>query len=267
MLIEDRRRKLLEAVNAKGSLTVSEAEKALDVSRMTVHRDLDVLAAQGLVRKVHGGVVAVHQRGADLFDPRSRPFEERLAANRDEKRAIARHVAKLVAKASTLLLDASSTVYFLAETLAPESRDLFVTTGSLPLFSELIRRGGMRVALHGGEPHARSGALVGPLAVASLGDLRFDFAVVSAVGVLEEEGAAFVSNQEEADVKQAYVGHARKKILAIDSSKFGQSAAFKLGSVTDYDFVVTENGVMAPHELLGAARRQTIDARLPRAAH
>jgi DeoR/GlpR family transcriptional regulator of sugar metabolism len=267
MLIEDRRRKLLEAVNAKGSLTVSEAEKALEVSRMTVHRDLDVLAAQGLVRKVHGGVVAVQQRGADLFDPRARPFEERLAANRDAKRAIAKHVAKLVAKASTLLLDASSTVYHLSETLVPEGRELFVTTGSLPLFSELVRRGGMRVALHGGEPHARTGSLVGPLALASLGDLRFDFAVISALGVLEEEGAAFVSNQEEADVKRSYLGHARKKILAIDSSKFGQSAPFKLGAIGDYDFVVTEKGVLAPHELVGAARRRSADGRVTRASH
>lgn len=267
MLIEDRRRKLLEAVNAKGSLTVSEAERALEVSRMTVHRDLDVLAAQGLVRKVHGGVVAVHQRGADLFDPRARPFEERLAANREAKRTIAKHVAKLVGKASTLLLDASSTVYFLSESLAPEGRELVVTTGSLPLFSELVRRGGMRVALHGGEPHARTGSLVGPLALASLGELRFDFAVVSALGLLEDEGAAFVSNQEEADVKRSYLDHARKKILALDTSKFGQSAPYKLGAITDYDFVVTEKGVMAPHELLGAARRRSAEQKTPRTAH
>lgn len=255
MLIEERRRRLLEAVNAKGSLTVSEAEKALEVSRMTVHRDLDVLAAQGLVRKVHGGVVAVNQRGADLFDPRARPFEERLAVNREAKRAVARNVARLVAKGNTLLLDASSTVYFMSEFLPGNTRELFVTTGGLPLFTELVRRTEpVRVALHGGEPHARTGSLVGPLAVASLTGMRFDFVVVSAMGLLEEEGAAFVSNQDEVELKRAYLGHGRKNILAIDTGKFGQSGAFTLGPIADFDFVVTEKGVFAPAELVAGAK-------------
>src|SRR5262245_6016091 len=129
MLIEERRRRLLEAVNAKGSLSVADAEKALEVSRMTIHRDLDVLAAQGLVRKVHGGVVAVAQKEPDLFDPRARPFEDRVGTNREAKRAIGRHLAKLIGKAHTLVLDASTTVYALAEALPrDEARELFVVT-------------------------------------------------------------------------------------------------------------------------------------------
>jgi DeoR/GlpR family transcriptional regulator of sugar metabolism len=259
MLIEERRRRLLEAVNAKGSLTVAEAEKALDVSRMTVHRDLDVLAAQGLVRKVHGGVVALTQNDGDIFDPRARPFEERQAVNRDAKRAIARHVAKLIAKAHTVVLDASSTVYFMSDALGQngESRDMFIVTGGLPLFSELLRRrDGLRVALHGGEPHARTGSLVGPLALASLGDMRFDFAVMSALGILEEEGTIYVSNPEEVELKRAYVARARKKILAIDSSKLGQSGAYLLGPLGDFDWIVTEKGPVAPGELGGGRRRR-----------
>ena len=248
MLIEDRRRRLLDAVNAKGSLTVAEAERSLAVSRMTVHRDLDVLAAQGLVRKVHGGVVAVSQRGADLFDPRARPFEERMSLAKESKRAVCRNVAQLVGRANTLLLDASTTVYFMSEVLpTSEGRDVFVVTGSLPLFTELVRKhDGLRVALHGGEPHARTGSLVGPLAVSSLGDMRFDYAVISVLGVVEEEGAVYVSNQEETELKRAYMRHARKTILAVDSTKLGVSGAYRLGQLDEFDHVVTEKGEIAP---------------------
>lgn len=258
MLIEDRRRRLLDAVNARGSLTVADAEKTLQVSRMTVHRDLDVLAADGLVRKVHGGVVAVAVRGNDPFDPRARPFEERLALHKEAKRAIARHVARLIAKANTLVLDASSTVYFLAEPLValPDSRDLFIVTGGLPLFSELVRsKDGPRVALHGGEPHQRTGSLVGPLAIASLGDMRFDFAVVSALGALEDDGLVYISNPEEVEVKNAYCARARKKVLALDSSKLGQAGAYKLGPLDEFDFIVTEKGAFAPADLPSPARK------------
>lgn len=259
MLIEERRRRLLEAVNSRGSLTVGEAEKSLDVSRMTVHRDLDVLAAQGLVRKVHGGVVAVTQKEADLFDPRARPFEERMAQNREAKRQIARNVAKLVAKAHTLVLDASTTVYFLAEALphGAEARDLFVVTGGLPLFSELARRrDGLRAALHGGEPHQRTGSLVGPLAIASLGEMRFDFAIMSALGLLEEEGTIYVSNPEEVELKRVYLARARRRVLAIDSTKVGQAGAYRLGPLDDFDHVVTEKGVFNPSDIVAAGSRR-----------
>lgn len=250
MLSEDRRRLLMEKVKAKGSLSVAEAEKTLDVSRMTVHRDLDLLASQGLVRKVHGGVVAVSAAADDLFDPRARPFEDRLAVNRESKRAIARHVAKLVQGAHTLALDASTTVYYMAEALAngDDGHDLFVVTGGLPLFSELVRRrGGIRAALHGGEPHARTGSLVGPLALGSLREMRFDFVVMSALGA--EEGAVYVSNPDEVELKRVYIQRSRRKILAIDSSKIGQAGAYHLGPLGEFDHVVTEKGALSPAQL------------------
>lgn len=258
MLIEDRRRRLLDAVNARGSLTVSEAERALQVSRMTVHRDLDVLAAQGLVRKVHGGVVALSQKGTDLFDPRAQPFEERLALCRDAKRTIAGHVAKLVENANTLLLDSSTTIYQMHEFLGADTlnHETYIVTGSLPLFSELSRKPGtLRVALHGGEPHVRTGSLVGPLAINSLTDSRFDFVVLSCLGVLPEEGAIFVSSSDEVQLKQAYLKHARRSVLAVDSSKFGQSGAHKLGDLSQFEFIVTENGVHTQAQFSAMSKR------------
>ena len=258
MLIEDRRKRLLDAVNSRGSLSVSEAERTLAVSRMTVHRDLDVLAAQGLVRKVHGGVVALSQRGTDLFDPRAQPFEDRLSQSRDAKKAIARHVFKLIAKANTLLLDSSTTVFYLHELLGDETekRETYVVTGSLPLFTELARkRNGLRAALHGGEPHVRTGSLVGPLAVNSLSESRFDFVVMSCLGVLTDEGAIFVSSSEEVPLKQAYREHSRRAILAVDSAKFGQSSAHKLGDLSSFDHVVTEKGALTHEEFSAQAKK------------
>jgi DeoR family glycerol-3-phosphate regulon repressor len=126
----------------------------------------------------------------------------------------------------------------------------------LPLFSELARRRDLRVALHGGEPHVRTGSLVGPLALASLGEMRFDFAVVSCLGLLEEDGMIYVSNPEEVEVKRGYLARARKKVLAIDSSKLGQSGAYKLGAAAELDHVVTEKGVFTPAEILGRRARR-----------
>ena len=240
MLSEERRRRLLELIQQKGSLTITEAGRRLAVSRMTVHRDLEQLAAEDLVRKVHGGAVAVVS-DRTLYDPRATAFKERLVARADAKRAIARHVAHQIESARTLLIDASSTAFFLVETL-PAPDETFVIAGGLPLFTELQRRHpGMRVALHGGEP-LQTGSLVGPLALASLADVRVDWAIVSCLGVLEDEGTLYDSHPEEVAVKRAYLDHARRRLLAVDSSKFGLSGAYRLAALGDFDVVVTEEG-------------------------
>ena len=255
MLSDERRRRLLEAINQQGSLSIIQAEKRLGVSRMTVHRDLDVLEAQGHVRKVHGGAVALgedHHR----YDPRARSFRDRLSTRADAKRAIARALARLVQGARTLVLDASSTVFFLAEALAPGSEDVFVVAGGLPLFSEMQRRcPRTRVALVGGEALPRTGTLVGRLALASLEGLRFDWAVVSALGVLEEEGAVFDSNPEEVEVKRAFLARARRKALAVDSAKIGLSGAYKFADLSAFDAYVTEAGLRDIPRPAGPPRR------------
>ncbi|MCZ7645367.1 MAG: DeoR/GlpR family DNA-binding transcription regulator [Planctomycetota bacterium] len=251
MLVEDRRRRLLETVRREGSLTVAAAEETLKVSRMTIHRDLDALAAQGLVRKVHGGAVAVAPENGEaaLW---GRPFEERRGAAALAKRSIGKHLYALVSGARTLVCDASSTVFELGKLLSQraDAADLFVVTGGMPLFGELYHHpSGIRVALHGGEPHPRTGSLIGPLALASLAEMRFDWAVVSTASLMREEGVAYDSTPEEAELKRAYMQHARKKVLALDGTKFDLSAPFKLADLDEFDALVTEDGVKE----LGAA--------------
>ncbi len=250
MLAEDRRKILLEKVAQRGSLSVADAEAHLNVSRMTIHRDLDVLADEGLLRKVHGGAVALTQDAASVSPEKwlARPFEERQPIAARAKQAIARHVAKMIGSAHTLLIDASSTSFGLGEALAKSNQpaERYVVTGGLPLFGALLQSGGdIRVALHGGEPHARTGSLVGPLAEASLREMRFDWAIVSAAGLMVEEGIVYEATQEEAILKRTYLCQARKSILAMDSSKVNSSGPYKLADFKAFDALVTEKGAFA----------------------
>lgn len=243
MIAEERRRRLLDALKKSGALSVSSASEMLQVSRMTVHRDLDELAAAGKLRKVHGGAVPIISRAAprDL----ARPFTERKPANATAKELIAGHVAKLVAAANTLAMDASSTVFALADTLKPraDGHGLFILTNGVPLFQALLaRRAGFRVALTGGEPHPRTGSLVGPMVIKSLEGMRFDYAVISAAGLMEDEGQIFDSTPEGAAVKQALLARANKSILCMDKTKINFLAPYPLGMLTDFDVLVTEDG-------------------------
>ncbi len=243
MISEERRQRLLDAFRKEGALSISDAIRMLKVSRMTVHRDLDVLAAAGLLRKVHGGAVTID---SDVESDLARPFRERKPAHAGAKQRIARHLARLLNGSHTLALDASSTIFGLVQTLHPPQRNtpLFILTNGIPLFQDLRRRNpAFHVSLTGGEPHPRTGSLVGPLAVRSLEGLRFDIAVVSAAGLMEDAGMVYDSTAEGSAVKQAFLSRATRRILAVDGSKFGQPTPYLLGRLADFDHVVTEEGL------------------------
>jgi DeoR/GlpR family transcriptional regulator of sugar metabolism len=240
-LAAERRRRLLDLLTARGAINVTEVEKELGVSRMTIHRDLDILASEGLVRKVHGGAVALPKTGANA---NIRPFAERRTQAQRAKQAVAHHVLELLADAKSVAVDASTTTFSLAEAWAERgaTAELFVATNGLELFEELRKRTRLHVALIGGEPHPRTGSLVGPAALAGAAALRFDAAVVSALGVLPTEGLVLDAAPEETAVKCVLLASARQKILAVDSSKLGVSAPYPLCPLRDFDWVVTEHG-------------------------
>jgi DeoR/GlpR family transcriptional regulator of sugar metabolism len=243
MIAEERRRKLLAALKQGGALSVARVSKLLRVSRMTIHRDLDMLSAAGLLRKVHGGAMPVSSP-RPASEQIARPFTERVGSHAPAKELIARHLAKLLIGVKSLALDASSTVFCLAPLLKPAPDGPFVMTNSVPLFQELQRRhAGFRIALTGGEPQARSGSLVGPLAIRSLEGMRFDCVVLSAAGLMEEEGMICDSAPEDAAIKQAFLARAGRAILALDKTKINFLAPYPLGRLSQFDLLVTEDGV------------------------
>ena len=246
MIAEERRTRILDALKVHGALSVADACDLLRVSRMTVHRDLESLSAAGLLRKVHGGALPVGTNGNGAMNESARPFTERKPVNAAAKTQIAKHLGKLLAGARNLALDASSTVFELCQTLpAPkEGQRVFIITNGIPLFQELMQRGaGFHVALTGGELHPRTESLVGPLAVKSLEGLRFEYAVVSSAGLMQDTGEVYDATPEGAAMKQAFLGRANKKILALDTSKFNMIAPYPLGKLSDFDLLVTEDGV------------------------
>ncbi|HEY3321120.1 MAG TPA: DeoR/GlpR family DNA-binding transcription regulator [Planctomycetota bacterium] len=244
MIAAERRRKLLNALRKSGSLSVSSASDLLRVSRGTVHRDMEALAAAGLLRKIHGGAVPIISM--PVIKNSAVSFTERRPVNAPAKEAIARHLVKLLANAHNIALDASTTVFSICSVLkaATQKPVPFILTNGVPLFQELQRLNlGYRIALTGGEPHPRTDSLIGPLAIKSLEGMRFDLAVVSAVGLMEEEGQTYDATAEDCAVKQAFLARATTRVLALDTTKVNFLAPYPSSPLSDFDLLVTENGV------------------------
>lgn len=233
-LAPQRRHRIRAIVEARGGIRLEELAVAVGVSQATVRRDLDELEAEGLVRRVHGGVVAVDRRPAEPH------FEAKAAEAAEEKERIAARAAAMLAPDETVYLDSGSTVLALARLLHGWDR-LTVVTNSLPAVIELAGRG-PRLIVIGGEFRATSQALVGPLSRYLLENLHVDRAFIGSYAVSLEEGLT-TTDPAEAFTKTLVLGRATQVVLLADSRKFGTDSIVHAGDLSAVQVLVTDPGI------------------------
>ncbi|ALO99788.1 DeoR-family transcriptional regulator [Streptomyces hygroscopicus subsp. limoneus] len=228
----ERHRLIAQAVQEAGTATVAELADLTGASEMTVRRDLDHLAAQGVLERFRGGARTLLLRGDEP------PFALRTHEAVDAKRRIAAEVASLITDGETVLLDSGTTCLEVARllrgrqiTVMPLSLQAIDVLGDAPEPTALL--------VPGGRPRAGEGALIGPLTLASLSALRFDTAVLGCCGLTDGDGMT-AYDLDEAAVKKAVVASARRVIAAADGSKLGRTAHAYVGPSTLVDVLVTD---------------------------
>lgn len=209
---EERLSWLRARLDADGSIQIAAAAAALDVSEMTIRRDLLELEGLGVVRRVRGGAVAM--------GPVS--FQERHRTQARAKGRIAAKLRELVPASGAIGFDASSTILRLAGVL-DQARDLVVTTNSIATFEALQGKPGINAVLTGGSLDPRTGSLVGPLACRVAGSLHLARLFVSAAAVDPTVGTSEAAI-EEAEVKRVLASSAAEVIVAVDATKLGTKA-------------------------------------------
>ncbi|HEU0166003.1 MAG TPA: DeoR/GlpR family DNA-binding transcription regulator [Thermomicrobiales bacterium] len=221
---------LLSILDTDGAIELSTAANRLDVSEMTIRRDLAELETAGLVRRVRGGATRAPS------GPRS--FATREAQSRSAKRIIARKAASLAPEKGAVGIDASTTAAVLARLLAPRKRISFVTN-SWSTFSILRETPGTDASLTGGTADPTTGSLVGPLSCRGAGAFSYRAFFTSASAVDPQLGSTDVS-LDEAQVKQEFARSSDSVILLADSSKFHQRDLARSFSWDQIDVLVTE---------------------------
>ncbi len=215
MLAAERQARILVEVRSRGAVKVSDLSRLLNVSEMTIRRDLDSLAAHGRLAKVHGGATV---NGALSTDEPG--FEAKEARQTGEKEAIATMAVQLVRPGSAIGLSAGTTTWTFAHRLR-ELTDLTVVTNSIRIAEVLYRAGPQapHVVLTGGT-RTPSDALVGPIAVSSLNLLHLDQVFLGVHGMDEQAGFT-TPNLLEAEADQALVAAGRELVVLADHTKWG----------------------------------------------
>ena len=231
MLAEQRAEAILAALNERRAASVTELCRITGASEATIRRDLNMLARQGKLSKVHGG--AVLPEGEFCGEEPDMDTKRLLYA--EEKDRIARYAAGLVGEDDVVYLDAGSTVLRVAEYLRPTG-GLFVTN-SIECAGRLTARG-HRTYVLGGTLKPGTVAIVGAEALEALGRFNFTKAFLGVNGITVGQGFT-TPDPEEAAVKRLAAARAQSVWVLADASKFGRVTAAAMlpleeaGIVTD----------------------------------
>lgn len=235
----DRRSRIVDLIRERSYCGQAEIAQLFGVSEMTIRRDTRRLAAQGLVRVVHGGVSTV---GGSLVGIDFRLREHRHPST---KRRIAQAAADMIASGTTIALDGGTTTLELARLVVPPLR-LKVVTASLPAINVLAGRPNIETIALGGTLSFELQHFTGPLTLEALLHLHADKVFLGATAV--SKGAMYCNVMWDAELKRALIDVGGEVILLVDSSKFSMTAMARVAPLSAVNAVVVDD-LISPADL------------------
>jgi DeoR/GlpR family transcriptional regulator of sugar metabolism len=239
---------MAEHVLREGSVAAGKLAEVFGVSLMTIHRDLDELERQGIVRKFRGGVSA---QPSSVFESN---IAFRLRTAKAEKEAIARQARTMIEPGMAVLLDDSTTTLEVASDLT-ELTPLTVITNFLEVINSVTRVPGVRLIAVGGEYYATHHSFLGVPCIEALESLRADILFTSTSAISATH--AFHQEQEIVLVKRAMMRSAARTVLLIDHNKLGGTALHQLAPLTAFDDIIVDS--RAPEAAVRLLREQHIN--------
>ena len=232
-----RRAQILQRIQRDGGVSVAELARDHSVSPITVHRDLEQLAREGLVERVHGGARAI--RGIGTLPLIATAWTQRVEQAGAAKGAIAAHAASMVASGSTVFLDASSTALALARRLMEDPPNELTLVTNSPAIAYEIQADPIHVVIAPGELDQHMRMIAGRWTVEFLSELNFAVAFVSAAGVSLDQGLT-TARRPLADVVNAARASAERSVGLIDATKFGRSSLLTIARAQELDAIVSD---------------------------
>jgi DeoR/GlpR family transcriptional regulator of sugar metabolism len=236
VLAEQRQSLIVAMVNQRGSVSITEMQRKLKVSRETIRRDLVLLSDRQALRKTHGGALSLERSEPEIA--------LREVINVDVKRSIGRRAASLVPDGASVMLSGGSTVQAVADSLLAR-HGLIVFTNSIGICRKLAGHNKNRVHVLGGELDAINGATLGRDTTTMLGHYFADFVFIGA-GAISPTGWLMDYSREEGELHSLMLQSARTAVVVADHSKFNRYAPVRVDNFEKVTHLVTDKRPEAP---------------------
>jgi DeoR/GlpR family transcriptional regulator of sugar metabolism len=244
-LADERRADILRRLEAEGRVLAADLVQELEVSRDTIRRDLEELAAAGLLVRVHGGALPPAVGG--------QPYHVRREQAPEAKEAIARAVVRMLRPGSVVFLDAGTTALTVARALPPEL-EATIVTNSPPTATVLADHPRAEVFFLGGRLAKGAIATVGTMTLEAIGEINADVCVLGVCSLHPELGIS-VTDLEEAHVKRAMIGRSAEVVAALAAEKLGSLGPYVVGPIEELTAIVTDASreALEPYRAAGVA--------------
>ena len=236
MTNQNRQEQILQLLNAKGEVHVSELAALFHVNPITIRRDLDTLENAGKLTRSRGKALLSQ---SDIMH--ERPLTARMQTNTENKRKIARLAKSFIRPGEHIFIGSGSTLCYFSKAIDNAKR-LWVITGAINSAAELYSRNNVSVFVIGGELTNHTLTTTGTYAESMIQELRFDAAYISCTA-LDAEGVFYHRSFAEHGIYK----HLRKQcdtlVLLVDSSKIGKTSFVKVGELREGDVLITDGDV------------------------
>jgi len=233
--IAERHKHILDKLNAQGFVKVLDIARELDVTPVTIRKDLKLLEEKKLLFRTHGSASPVNPHTADI----NIHIKERI--NSDAKRRIAHTAIRLLDPNDSIIVASGSTVYAFAEEIT-DDLNLTVVTASLNVSTLLNRFEHIHVIQLGGTLRKSSFSVIGDLAAQAFDNLTCSKLFMGVDGIDLDFGLT-TSNIDEARLNQRMIAASLRTIVLADSSKFGKRGFGKICTLDQVDVIITDSGI------------------------
>jgi DeoR family fructose operon transcriptional repressor len=241
LLSTDRRHRILEIVNDRRSISVDELSDYFPVSPITIRRDLDKLAHEGMLRRVHGGAMAL---GDIIMAPRA---SEQYANLTEDQIRIGKEASTRIADGDFIIIESGSTCIALVKHLGEKSHLKIVTVSPriVMLLADLTEKynNDFEIVSSGGVLHVYQNILSGPHTRNLFESIKVDMAFVSVTAIDIEAGITADSVYEAEITRTILETCSKKNIGLIYSSKFGKTSFVKVASIDILDEIITDSKI------------------------
>lgn len=223
IILQQRRATILDYIREKEEASVNELAELLEVSVITIRRDLDQLAKENKILRIHGGArtIEILQNGIDGID--------------QKKIAIAKFAASLVETDDTVFINTSSTALLVAKYI--DTRATIISNNSRIIDCQNER---LKILLTGGNLNHPKLALTGEFALNNLNKVKSKICILGISGISFDTGLTTSNINEVAINKKMLAQTSEKKIIVADSSKINKAHNFTTGDINSFDILITD---------------------------
>ena len=234
MLSNPRYSEIMKILYKLKNVSVQTLTERLNVSEVTIRKDLSTLASHGKIIRTHGGAYLAEDM------QRHNPINIRYNEQNAEKIAIAKKAKGLIKEDDTIYLDAGSTCHLLAEEI--KDMNLRVVTDSLDVMNELSKSQYISLFSIGGSFRPDAGSFIGPISEKVIRNFQFKTCFIGASGI-SSDGNFSSQNTIEAQLKLAVIQSSQRKVILADSSKIGVMAFSIFARPEDIDILIVDDKV------------------------